>query len=258
MPAGLTTGSSCTRTMENPYESLRLLEEYLLFHYGEEDAQMPWSQGPREALGFPVRSVTHLWDETSLPAETGRALDVGCAVGRSSFVLAGKFAEVIGIDFSLLFAVTAKKLAAGETVESERLEEGHLRTPCRYRIDPPPQGRLTFEQGDAQNLRKDLGCFDLVHAANLLCRLPEPVLFLKQLPALVKSGGQLLITTPCTWLADYTPLENWPPGKTLDWVKKELSPHFQLEQTTDLPFLIREHARKFQWTMALGMRFRRR
>ena len=39
-----------------------------------------------------------------------------------------------------------------------------------------------------------------------------------------------------------------PPGTamTLDALKKILSPHFELSVCKDLPFLIREHARKFQ------------
>jgi hypothetical protein len=36
-----------------------------------------------------------------------------------------------------------------------------------------------------------------------------------------------------------------------------LSPHFVLELRLDMPFLIREHARKFQWSVALGTRWRR-
>jgi hypothetical protein len=37
-----------------------------------------------------------------------------------------------------------------------------------------------------------------------------------------------------------------------------LEPHFQLETEKDLPFLIREHSRKFQYGISLGSRWRRR
>jgi hypothetical protein len=40
-------------------------------------------------------------------------------------------------------------------------------------------GRVSFEQGDACNLRADLGSFDAVLAGNLLCRLPDPKGFLQ-------------------------------------------------------------------------------
>ena len=51
------------------------------------------------------------------------------------------------------------------------------------------------------DLPNDLGSFDIVHAANLICRLPNPMLFLDRLPELVKEGGgSLLLATPFTWL----------------------------------------------------------
>jgi SAM-dependent methyltransferase len=121
-----------------------------------------------------------------------------------------------------------------------------------------PRERVQFEQGDAMHLRADLGSFDLVHAANLLCRLTDPQLLIQRLPDLVKPGGQLLLTTPCTWLEEFTPRGNWPQGSTRDWLKAVLSEHFDLALEKDLPFLIREHARKYQWSVALGTRWIRK
>ena len=40
------------------YESDRSLGEYLLFHYGSDDEQFPWQEGPGEALGFPRRRAS--------------------------------------------------------------------------------------------------------------------------------------------------------------------------------------------------------
>ena len=108
------------------------------------------------------------------------------------------------------------------------------------------------------DLRPDLGEFDRVHAANLLCRLPDPVRLLDRLPSLVRSGGELVLATPCTWLAEYTPPENWPAGSTFDWLREKLGPDFELLDTTDEPFLIRETARKFQWTVSQVSKWRRR
>ena len=100
-----------------------------------------------------------------------------------------------------------------------------------------------------------LGKFDLLHAANLICRLTHPQRLLQRLPEMVTSGGTLILTTPCTWLEDFTPCEFWPAGSTLEWLKESLQPHFELEMTRDLPFIIREHARKYQLTVAQGSRW---
>ena len=68
----------------NPYETDRLLNEYLLFHYGSADEVLPWPDGPRNALDYAVRCVSECLDAGSVP-DGARALDVGCSVGRSTF-----------------------------------------------------------------------------------------------------------------------------------------------------------------------------
>ena len=108
------------------------------------------------------------------------------------------------------------------------------------------------------DLPDSLGTFNLVHAANLICRLTEPARFLSRVPSLLKPGGFLILTTPCTWLAEFTPPDRWPTGSTFDWLKEILAPDFILLEQKDLPFLIREHARKFQWSVALGTVWQRR
>jgi len=260
----------------NIYETERLLDEYLLFHYGEDDEVLPWKFGPREALGFARRSVNELLDPGIVPLEA-RALDLGCAVGRSSYELAESCAEVIGIDYSKRFVDAAEAVRRDGSLEYFRQDEGAMRTalqakrPHPRRSDafvPPDQRhtstpspcheRIRFEQGDAMDLRGDLGSFDVVHAANLLCRLSDPQKLMDRLPSLVKPGGQLLLTTPCTWLADFTPPEKWPRGSTMDWLQEKLSARFTLSHRAELPFLIREHARKYQWSVALGTRWVRR
>jgi putative 4-mercaptohistidine N1-methyltranferase len=240
------------------YESPRLLAEYLLFHYGTEDEVLPWAFGPRESLGFAIRSVTELLDARLLPPKA-RALDLGCAVGRSSYELSAFANEVLGIDYSQSFISAAEKIRSEGEMPYLRHDEGSASTPLT--AHRPAHGNaafVSFEQGDAMHLRDGLGQFDIVHAANLLCRLTDPLLLLERLPSLIKPGGQLLLTTPCTWLAEFTPEDRWPRGSTIEWLQKQLSRDFTLAAQRDLPFLIREHARKFQWSVALGTRWVRR
>lgn len=243
---------------DNPYEAGQILADYLLFHYGRDQDLLPWPDGPRSALGFPRRSVDELIDTES--AGGGRALDVGCAVGRSCYQLARHFDEVLGIDYSASFIAAAEAIRLEGGTAVERLEEGRLRTAVEVLrpagVDPD---RLRFRQGDAMALDlEDLGGpFELVHAANLVCRLPDPARFLSSLAGLVKPRGQLLLTTPATWLAEFTPVVNWPAGGILDYLRDQLGASFRLERQVDLPMLIRETRRKYQWTMVLGSRWRR-
>jgi hypothetical protein len=73
----------------------------------------------------------------------------------------------------------------------------------------------------------------------------------------VKPGGELVLATPCTWLEEFTPPENWPPNGTFEFLKATLTPGFTLIHQAEEPFLIRETARKFQWTSSLVTVWRR-
>jgi putative 4-mercaptohistidine N1-methyltranferase len=248
----------------NPYESSRLLAEYLLFHYGSEVQILGEHPGPREALDFPVRCVHELVDRGRVPAGA-RALDVGCAVGRSCFELCALCPTVVGIDFSHSFIQAACELKDRGEFSFEIVLEGEMCESARARVPANlDRRRAHFQVGDATNLPEDLGTFDLVLAANLICRLAEPAQFLERLPGLVNPGGQLLMTTPFTWLAEFTSPAKWLGGRQKDGVrsfealKEILGRDFELQETKDLPFLIREHERKFQYGVALGCRWIRR
>ena len=238
----------------NLYETERLLAEYLLFHYGSGDEILPTGapDGMREALDFAVRTTRHF-----SPGKVARTLDLGCAVGRSTYELSRGSGETIGIDFSQNFIRAAAALADGP-LPYQRLDEAHRHADLLARLPSGmPLGRVSFETGDAMHLRPDLGEFDRVHAANLLCRLTDPQLLLGRLPDLVNPAGELVLATPCTWLGEFTPPENWPEGSTLDWLKRHLGADFELLRVADEPFLIRETARKFQWTASMVTTWRR-
>ena len=240
------------------YESARALGEYLLFHYGEPEQILPYDFGPATALHFPVRCVSECLEVSLVPANA-RALDLGCAVGRSSFELARHCTEVIGVDYSHGFVQACRELAGTGYLDYQYSEEGQIMSSARAVVsDEIDRSRVRFERADASDLPLDLGSFDVILMANLLCRLGEPLRCLDRLGALTRPGGQLIVTTPCTWLEEYTPRENWlggyergaTPIRTLETLKSVLRKDFEFITRRDLPFLIREHSRKFQWSVA--------
>lgn len=244
----------------NPYETDSLLREYLLLHFGTADQIFGGLPGPVEAVDFPRRSVTELLD-TALLAPGSRALDVGCAVGGACFELARHMDSVLGIDYSRGFIQAAEILARDGALASSLLVEAGKTAPFTAEVPKDvDRSRVHFAVGDATALDAGLAGFDVVLAANLICRLPQPMAFLDRLPSLVKPGGQLLLTTPFTWMEDYTPKEIWlgierPAIEDLNAI---LSPHFDLVFSKDIPFVIREHARKFQYGLPLGTRWIRK
>ena len=119
--------------------------------------------------------------------------------------------------------------------------------------------RVHFEVGDACNLRPNLHKVDLIFGGNLLCRLPKPLLFLDRAYSLLRKGGILVLTTPCSWLEQWTDKSNWLGGYvdesgkevlTSEGIDRALKGRFQLLERGKMPFMIREHSRKFQWGLA--------
>ncbi len=252
--------------MANFYETDRAVSEYLLFHYGNATDILPWRHGPSDALEYPARCVGECLDTAGLPANA-RALDLGCAVGRSSFELARHCVEVLGVDCSQRFIRAANELKSRGAMDCSCAVEGGLAVHLKVEVPPGiDRSRVAFEQGDAMALRDDIGMFDVVLMANLIDRLPDPRQCIARLPGLMRAGGQLIITSPCTWLEEYTPREKWlggyeengRPVRTPDTLTALLEPHFQLDAVMDLPFLIREHERKFQWSVAMATVWTRR
>jgi len=279
------------------YEQDRLVQEYLMMHYGENEgldfiapgsgeskdeytlqtATAPQAkfgnfgeysiteecmhapQFPTFALNFPVRVAKvaiHFVKKAfpqGLPA--GRALDVGCSVGRTAFELTTFFEEVVGLDYSFAFIDAAKSLKAGETLEYSFSVEGTIRRKATAKLeDAVNPDRVTFVQGDATRLgSKDLGGqFQCVVAANLIDRLPAPRRFLASCSELLASGGVLVLTSPYTWLKEYTPRNEWLQNETkstFDTLVELLSPNFDLIHNSHMPFLIRETGRKSQFTL---------
>ena len=246
------------------YETGKLLTEYLFFHYASADAAFGGLPLPRDACDFAVRCVDELVDANAIPTGA-RALDLGCSVGRSTFELSRFCDNVLGIDSSQSFIQAAQVLQEKGHLPFEVVVEGDLGEPMQARV---PGGldrrRVQFQIGDAMRLPRHLGTFDLLLAANLICRLPAPRRFLQQVSQLVNRGGQFLLTTPFTWLEEFTPRAEWLGGhreeglRSSETLRQILEPNFELQLTRDLPFCIREHERKFQYGIALGWRWVRR
>jgi putative 4-mercaptohistidine N1-methyltranferase len=237
--------------MSPTYESPQMLADYLLFHYGEDVDKMPWEFGPRDALQYPARCAA-LCQKTANDHAI-RVLDLGCAVGKSTFELARFAGEVVGIDYSHQFIRAANQLKETGVHDYQMQEEGNLTAPRTACIPTEiDRNRVQFLHGDACNLPDNLGLFDGVLLANLLCRLPDPARCLNRMKTLIGENGWLVVATPASWSEEYTPREKWLArnGSTLEGIRECLEPEFALSHREDMPFVLREHRRKFQWTVA--------
>ncbi|KAE9049216.1 hypothetical protein PR001_g3508 [Phytophthora rubi] len=258
---------STTASGSAVYESERAVHEYLQFHYGEPSAVVPYSFAPQDALQFLPRTVERCAKLTP-DGQHGRALDIGCAVGRASFELSKFYDETVGIDFSQHFVDAVKQMKQRGEMQYEAHIQGDIHEVRHAKL---PEGSkpasVVFQQGDACNLSPSLGKFDAVFASNLLCRLPEPQKFLTEIGGFINSGGILALVSPYSWLEEYTAKDKWiggvhdGEGKPVDSfsvVEKLLSVDFELVERQDYPFMIREHERKFQWGVSDGTFWQRK
>jgi 5-histidylcysteine sulfoxide synthase/putative 4-mercaptohistidine N1-methyltranferase len=239
---------------DDPYESDALTAQYCDAHYG------PTRFG---VANFPA-TCAHMCLELLQGRAKWHALDLGCALGRASFELAqGGFEQVTGLDFSTRFFRLAARMQEEGYLRYALPEEGeivsfHEITLTGLGLDAARQ-RVQFFQGDACNLPEKFSGYDLVLAANLIDRLYSPKKFLAAIHERINPGGLLVLTSPYTWLEEYTKKEEWlggyreagEPVWSLDSLKEVLAPHFRLlGEPHDVPFVIRETRRKFQHTVA--------
>lgn len=255
------------------YETKKAVDEYMLFHFGAANDILPYANGPKEALNFTARLAAlcerhceSLRDFTG-EREEPTAVDVGCAVGGASFELARAFPHVLGIDYSKHFVDAAEAMREAGSCEYELVVEGDLKRRCRAEVPGDiDRRRVRFMQGDACALPSNLAPVDCVLAANLLCRLPEPTAFLERCRTLVKPGGVLVLVSPYSWLKGWTDKAKWlggyykdgKPVASCDTIAAFLSPDFEQVAEENVPFLIREHARKFQWGCSHAVVWRRK
>ena len=240
------------QTVSNAYTTDTVISQYCHFGWGENR--------------FGVANYPQTCAKTALKYMADRpkhkALDIGCAIGRSSFELAREFDEVIGLDFSTRFIQEAQRLKESGTlryvipVEGE-IEEFHEVSLAQFGLDGVKE-KVSFWQADACNLKPLYRDLDLIFAGNLIDRLYDPRKFLEDLAWRLNDEGLLILTSPYTWLEEFTPKEKWIGGykrdgenvTTLQGLEEILGEAFTLLDTQDIPFVIRETARKHQYTVA--------
>ena len=235
------------------YETDDLISQYCEFHYGDPCFGVP---------NFP-KAIAEIAQEATAVAVRGKALDIGCSVGRSAFELADSFGEVDALDFSARFVQVGARLQAKGRIRYERTEEGELVTFHERTLGDlglhGDYSNIHFMQQDALNMKPEYTGYDLVVAANLIDRLGDPAKFLREIPNRMNTGAILLVASPYTWLEEFTKKEKWlggfkrdgEPVTTLDGLHAELDGNFErVGEPAEVPFVIRETAHKHQHTLS--------
>ena len=233
------------------YESDSLVSQYCDFQYGENH------------FGVKNFAIECARIASKYTKNKTKALDLGCATGRASFELAKEFDMVEGVDFSVRFIQVGAKLQEEKKISWSSVEEGDIKSVMSTTLESlgyeSISDKVRFWQGDACNLKPNLHSYDLVMATNLIDRLYNPRLFLDTIDTRLNKDGILMITSPYTWQESSTNKEFWLGGYvdengdeiyTIDALKRVLQEKFELIDTQDLEFVIKETRRKFQHTIS--------
>lgn len=267
------------RKESNVYETQSLVDQYLGLHYSScsgKKENIPFMMAheglPAGTGRFPQRVAELLFqldgqhNKSYGASSTTRALDLGCAVGGTSYTLATRYDEVVGIDFSQAFVDAANSMKGNEDIHFNIAMEAdvHARVLACHEdgVDAAAKARTKFLQGDACNLdEKELGQFDSIVMANLICRLPRPMDCLDSLSRMVKPGGMVVMTTPFSWLEEFTNREQWmggyydestgePVDSAATLLREMEARGFKRLYKEPIPLVIREHQRKYQYIVA--------
>jgi 5-histidylcysteine sulfoxide synthase/putative 4-mercaptohistidine N1-methyltranferase len=242
------------------YDEQKMLQQYIYLHYGHDEP----AGVPVEATRFPSRCAQLVAEAAEAHGvQTGRVLDVGCGTGGIAFQLARYFDQVEAIDLSENFIQTAQNIQRQGSIPSTILDEGEIYHNFEATV---PAGidakRVSFKVGDAMCLPPDIGTFDAVLLANVIDRLPVPSSCLGRMGGsrgVVAPNGLLFVISPSSWNQAFTPKELWLGGynnsegkrvTSLDGLHQVLDPHFNLLSQQDMPFVLREHARKYEYIVA--------
>ena len=139
-----------------------------------------------------------------------RALDLGCAGGRTSFDLAeASGALVLGIDGNLALLRLARRVATTGEGSYARRRVGMAYDERRFAADLPGRDRVDFWACDAMAPPFAAANADLVVALNLLDCVPDPRGLLLAMAGALRPDGALLLATPFDWSTRATPVEGW-------------------------------------------------
>jgi SAM-dependent methyltransferase/uncharacterized protein YbaR (Trm112 family) len=183
------------------------LSTYAFDHYGDLDST--------ERQGAPTTpgSVLNLLKQGLAGLEKkvgGPAIDLGCAVGRTSFELARTVDDlVIGVDLNFAMLRTAASILLEGKVVYPKRRVGIVFDKREFPAVLEGASKVDFWACDATLLPFADESFSLVASLNVLDCVQSPYDHLKELGRILKYQGGGLLSAPYDWNVNATPAEAW-------------------------------------------------
>ena len=178
---------------------------YTFGHYGDLDPD----QAAHEAIGSVVRLQARGLD-LARSWSAGPGLDLGCAVGRTTFALAARVdGPVVGLDLNIPMLRVAHQALRHGRVDYSLRRMGLVYDRRSFAVDLPHRDRVDFWAANVMALPFRKRTFALTTSLNVLDCVPAPHGHLAQLGRVLQRGPPRSSPCPTTGTAPPRP---WVPG----------------------------------------------
>lgn len=183
------------------------LSTYTFDHYGDLDPAEPRDSPvlPGSVLELLKRGFSHIDERVE-----GPAIDLGCAVGRTSFELAKSVDDLIlGVDLNFAMLRTAAAILHQGRVTYPRRRVGIVFDKREFPVVLEGSSKVDFWACDATSLPFADESFSLAASLNVIDCVQSPYDHLKELGRILKPKGGALVSAPYDWNVNATPVEAW-------------------------------------------------
>ena len=236
----------------NHYENDVVICQQLHAQYGQAKSAIPlavknYSEQMTDEL---IKSVD------KYQVSTNTCLDLGCSVGRTSFMLSQHFTQVDAVDFSARYIRHGVNLQQGKSVRYTLENEGDIVDFYEFNlmdVHLPCSENILFSQGDVSNLKSDLKGYDVILAQHVLEHNYDPRSFLQEVHSRLNTKGLLIVVSSYDFNEQQTSKDNWLGGLKIngenvtgfDGLSLALTPHFNLMEQKQLTRPIKINKRNF-------------
>jgi len=192
------------------FNSIRhYLSVYAYDHYGDLAPDKEFSTSPLSTKPGSVVSCLHAGFSLVDDTISAPSLDIGCAVGRSTFEVARHSGGLtLGIDLNFSQLRLAQQVLLEGRIKFPLKRTGIVYDRHEYEVDIPHRSDVDFWACDASVLPFENDQFKFVSALNVLDTVNSPMMFLKSVSDVLIEKGQFLLSTPYDW-SPPVPLQNW-------------------------------------------------
>jgi 5-histidylcysteine sulfoxide synthase/putative 4-mercaptohistidine N1-methyltranferase len=189
--------------------------------------------------------IRNVMTEIQSPISSKKLLNLGCSVGRTAFELSPDFEQIDALDFSARYIQYGVNLQNNQTIRFQSVVEGDIVNFNEISLDQVVknyQNNVTFNQGDAVNLKLIFNGYDVILLQQVLEQSYDPKAILNDIEQRLNKSGLVIIASNYTFDEQVTNKDKWLGGikingenvTVFDGISQILLPKFNLLTTSTI------------------------